>query len=94
LYNAARKPGLSRKFFKPWSGTFQITAKVSELNYEILGKSDTKSVVHINMLKLAHGEIDRDSNPRPQYRRRMRNCEQSVSSHGSDQSETVNIGER
>jgi len=67
---------------------------VSELNYEILGKNDRKSVVHINRLKLAHGEIDRDSNPRPQYMRRMRKREQSVSSHGGDQSETVNIGAR
>ena len=51
LYNPAEKPGLTRKFFKPWSGPFQITAKVSELNYEILGKNDRKSVVHINRLK-------------------------------------------
>jgi len=94
LYNPAIKPVLSRKFFKPWSGPFQITAKLSELNYEIRRENDRKSVVRINRLKLAHGEIDRDSNPRPQYRRRMRKREQSVSSHGSDQSETVNIGAR
>ena len=66
---------------------------MSDLNYEILGKSDRKSVVHINRLKLAHGVVKRDSNPRPRYRR-MRKREQSVSSHGSDQSETVNIGAR
>ena len=50
--------------------------------------------MNINRLKLAHGEVNRDSNPRPQYRRRMRKREQSVSSHGSDQSEAVNIGAR
>ena len=48
--------------------------------------------MHINRLKKAHGEIVRDSNPRPQYSRSARKSEQSVSSPGSDQSETVNIG--
>ena len=64
LYNPARKPGLSRKFFKPWSGPFQITANVSDLNYKILGHKDRKLVVHVNRLKAAHGYNGRESKPR------------------------------
>ena len=35
LYNPAMKPGLCRKFHKPWTGPYKITAKLSDLNYEI-----------------------------------------------------------
>ena len=31
LYRPARKPGLSRKFHKVWTGTFKVTAKNSDL---------------------------------------------------------------
>ena len=37
LFNPACKPGLSKKFFPAWSGPYRVTAKLSELNYEILG---------------------------------------------------------
>jgi len=33
LYQPARRPGLSAKFFCPWTGPHQITAKFSTLNY-------------------------------------------------------------
>jgi hypothetical protein len=41
LYNPAKKPGQCRKFHKPGTGPFKITAKLSKLNYEIVwqGKS-------------------------------------------------------
>ena len=55
LHNPARKPGLSWKFHKCWVGPYKVTAKISELNYEILGKNDRKQVVHINRLKPAYG---------------------------------------
>jgi hypothetical protein len=35
LYNPARKPGKFFKFHKFWTGSLQVTAKLSELNYEI-----------------------------------------------------------
>jgi len=38
LHNPARKLGLSQKFHKYWVGPYKITAEISELNYEILGK--------------------------------------------------------
>ena len=72
FYNPARKPGLSRKFFKPWSGIFQIMAKVSDLNYEILGHKDRKLVVHVNRLKAAGGYDGREPKPRMQRKRRTR----------------------
>jgi hypothetical protein len=37
LYNPAVKPRHSRKFHFPLSGLLQITAKLSDLNYELLG---------------------------------------------------------
>jgi hypothetical protein len=32
LYYPVRKPGLTKKFCSPWSGPFEITRKISELN--------------------------------------------------------------
>ena len=54
LYNPARKPGKCFKFHKFWTGPFQVTAKLSELNYEIVSMSHRKQVVHINRMKLAY----------------------------------------
>jgi hypothetical protein len=51
LDNLALKPGLSRKFAKPWSGPWQITKKVLELNYEITDQKDKRQVMHVNRLK-------------------------------------------
>ena len=54
LYNPAIKPGLSRKFSKPWTGPYKVTVKISDLNYEIIDQKGRKQVVHINRLKRAH----------------------------------------
>jgi hypothetical protein len=54
LYTPAVKPGLSRKFHRPWSGPHRFTAKVSDLNYEIQDRSNKKQVVHVNRLKQAY----------------------------------------
>jgi transposase InsO family protein len=54
LFNPAVKPGLSRKFHKPWSGPYRITAKISDLNYEIESQNFKKQVVHVNRLKQAY----------------------------------------
>jgi hypothetical protein len=53
LHNPAWKLGLKRKFQKYRVGPSKVTAKFSELNYEILGKNDRRQVVHINRLKAA-----------------------------------------
>jgi hypothetical protein len=55
LYRPAIKPGLTRKFHRPWAGPYQITRKTSELNYEILGQDGRTQVVHVNRLKKAYG---------------------------------------
>ena len=54
-YRPAIKPGLTRKFHRPWAGPYQITRKTSELNYEILGQDGRTQVVHVNRLKKAYG---------------------------------------
>jgi hypothetical protein len=51
LYHPALKPGLSKKLAKPWSGPWQITKKISELNYKIVDKKGKRQVVHIDRLK-------------------------------------------
>jgi len=51
LHNRALKPGLTRKFAKPWIGACQITKKISELNYEIVDLKGKRQVVHINRPK-------------------------------------------
>jgi hypothetical protein len=54
LYNPAMKPGLSRKFRKPWTGLYKITRKISDVNYEIMDQKNKSQVVHVNRLKIAH----------------------------------------
>ena len=53
LYSPAMKPGLSRKFNKPWSGPQKVTRVVTHLNYEIVDHNK-KHIVHVNRLKPAH----------------------------------------
>jgi hypothetical protein len=48
------KPGLSRKFNKPWSDPHKITRVVTHLNYEIVDQNNKKQTVHVNRLKLAY----------------------------------------
>ena len=54
MYNPALKPGLTRKFAKPWIGPCQITKKISELNYEIVDEKGRRQVLHINRLKKSY----------------------------------------
>jgi hypothetical protein len=51
LYNPALERGFSKKFAKPWSGPWQFTKKISELNYEIMDQKGKRQVVHVNRLK-------------------------------------------
>jgi len=39
LYSPAMKPGLSRKFRKPWTRLYKITKKISDVNYKIVNKT-------------------------------------------------------
>jgi ribosomal protein L21E len=54
LFQPARRPGLSARFFCPWTGPHQVTAKSSNLNYEIQDRKAKRQIVHINRLKAAH----------------------------------------
>ena len=54
LYVPAMKPGLSRKFHKYWTGPCKVTAKLSDLNYEVTDRGNKKQIVHINRLKPAY----------------------------------------
>ena len=53
LYQPTRRPGLSAKFFRPWTGPHQVTAKISKLNYKIQDRKSKRQVVHVNILKAA-----------------------------------------
>ena len=92
LYNPARKPGLSRKFHRAWTGPFKVAAKISDLNYEILGQNNRKWVLNINRLKAARGYEVRDSNPRKPRASRQR--KESTISHDSDELTDVQLGAR
>jgi len=54
----------SKKFHFSWTGPFQVTAKLSDLNYELLGHNDRKFIVNINRLKPCNRAANRKSNPR------------------------------
>jgi hypothetical protein len=63
LFCPARKPGLSRKFNYPWKGLFEVTAKLSDLNYEIRADNGKKMIVHVNRLKAAHAAASKQLAP-------------------------------
>jgi len=54
LYNPATKPGLTRKFHKPWAGPFKVIKKISDLNYKIVDQKNKQQVVHVNRMKRAY----------------------------------------
>jgi len=56
LYSPAMKAGLTRKFKKFWSGSYQVIRKISELNYEIVSQDNRKQIVHINRLKRCNNQ--------------------------------------
>jgi len=75
LYNPALKPGLTRKFAKPWIGPCRITKKISELKYEIVDEKGRREVVHITRLKkYFHPEL---WNPKPRHK--TEKCTQEIS---------------
>jgi hypothetical protein len=90
LHNPARKPGLSRKFHKCWVGPYKVTAKISELNYKILGKNDRKQVVHINRLKPAYGYRAQESKARLPNKKRARGLPST--NQNSDEQSAIKIG--
>jgi hypothetical protein len=51
FYNPAIKPGLTKKFQFPWSGPFEITRMISDLNYEVADQNVKRQIVHVNRLK-------------------------------------------
>jgi hypothetical protein len=60
LYSQAVKPVLSRKLKKPGEGPYEVIARKSELNYEILNRN-RKQVVHVNRLKPAYGYLAQET---------------------------------
>jgi hypothetical protein len=65
LLTPVTKPGLTRKFRKPWKGPYPITKKISDLNYELLDQRNKKSVVHVKRLKKAYNQDHLNSKPKP-----------------------------
>ena len=72
LYNPAKKPGLSRKFWKPWQGLYKVTKKLSDLNYEITDQYGQKRIVHINRLKGAYASEQWKTQVEPKTRKQSR----------------------
>jgi hypothetical protein len=67
LYSRAAKSGPSNKFNFKWSGTFQMTEKLSELNYELRGHHEKKFIVHVHRLKLCQNTVNQKPNPVPKW---------------------------
>ena len=89
LYSPATKLGLPGIFHKVWTGPFKVTAKILDLNYEILGHNDRKLVVHVNILKAAHGYDAQESKPSTRSKKRPRK-----DSASSDELIGVQLGAR
>jgi hypothetical protein len=68
LYTPVTQPGLTWKFRKSWTVLYEITKRISELNYEFMDQWNKKHVVHISHLKKDHNQILWDSKPRQKTR--------------------------
>jgi hypothetical protein len=53
LFNPARKPGQSSKFFFAWQGPYKVTARLSKLNYRVVNQQGKEFVVHLHRMKKA-----------------------------------------
>ena len=80
---------MSSKFHESWSGPYKITAKISDLNYEILGKNNRRQVVHINRLKPAYGYCAVESKARPPRKGRIHR--HSTSDASNDEQSDVKL---
>ena len=90
LFNPTVKPGLSRKFHKVWSGPFRITAKISDLNYEIVDPNNKKQIVHVNRLKQAYNT---DALKPPAKQKAKRKSHNKAPAHtGEEDEEEIKIG--
>ena len=80
---------MSRKFHKPWSGTYRITAKISDLNYEIENQNFKKQVVHVNRLKQAYNFDAWEPKAKQKKRRKSRG---KPPPHTEEEGEEIKIG--
>ena len=85
-------PAYQKKIHRCWAGPYQITAKISDLNYKISGHNGRKSIVHLNRLKLAYNDVIKTSNPRPRRQRREGTRRTSVSSENCEGPGTITLG--
>ena len=88
MYNPARKPGQCHKFHKPWAGPFKVTAKISDLNYEIVSLNHKKQIVHINRLKEAYNP--EAWNPKPE--RKPKRTGKTVTQINGGEENEIKIG--
>jgi hypothetical protein len=54
LYNTAKKPRLTKKFYKPREGPCQVSRKISDFKYSIPDRNGKRQIVHIYRHKLAY----------------------------------------
>jgi len=83
------KPGLSRKFRKPWTELYKITKKISDVNYEIMDQNNKSHVVHVNRLKIAHNT---DLSKRKQHRNATKKTLENLKKHLDEEEGEFRIG--
>ena len=71
-FEAGDQAHLYNPAVKPWSGPFEITAKISDLNYKLLDHSNKKLIVHVNRLESASYSDTREVKPSRKRERRTR----------------------
>ena len=91
MYNPARKPGKCFKFHKFWAGPFKISAKLSDLNYEIISMNHKKQVVHVNRLKKAYDPEIWKPKQEPEAPKKRRN-KRPTRSENQEEEENIRIG--
>jgi len=84
------KPGLSRKFRKPWTGLYKISKKISDVNHEIMDQNNKSQVVHVSRPKIVHNT---DLWKRKQHRNATKESREKVKMHlDEDEGDEFRIG--
>ena len=81
-----------KKFHRSWAGSYEIIAKILDLNYEISGHNERKSIFHINGLNPAFNAVIKKSNPRPMQQVGEGTRKASVSSEICEYPDAITLG--
>jgi hypothetical protein len=91
-YTIPHEGQVCKKFQRSWAGPYDITAKISDLNYEIRGQKERNFIVHINSIKPAYNVVVEKPNLRTRQQRGERARKALLSSDSCEYPDAFTLG--